>query len=136
MNGMKAQFQKKNIDFRMLTSEKIQVKTDRYRFGQSIYNILINAYKFTPSEGTVTLNYYLENDNIKIEITDTGCGIREEEQERIFDAYYKNSTDTGEAGDGIGLYVAKENMESLHGHIEVQSKEGKGSKFILRFPAE
>lgn len=136
VNGMKAQFQKKDIDFRLLATEKIQVKTDKYRLGQSIYNILTNAYKFTPSGGTVSLNYYREIDTIKIEIADSGCGIKEEDQLKIFDAYYKKSKDTGDAGDGIGLYVAKENMESLSGRIEVQSKEGKGSKFVLMFPYE
>ena len=134
VNGMKSQFQKKNIDFRLLTSEKIQVKTDKYRLGQSIYNILTNAYKFTPSGGNVSLNFYRESDTIKIEIADNGYGIKEDEQVKIFDAYYKKSKDTGDAGDGIGLYVAKENMESLSGRIEVQSKEGKGSKFILVLP--
>jgi signal transduction histidine kinase len=133
-NGMRAQFQKKDIEFKLLTSEKIQVKTDKYRLGQSIYNILTNAYKFTTSGGRVTVNYLLEHDHIRIEIADTGCGIREDDLPRIFDAYYKNSTDTGEAGDGIGLYVAKGNIESLHGSIEVESKEGKGSRFTLLFP--
>jgi signal transduction histidine kinase len=131
MNGMRAQFQKKNIDFRILTSEKIQVRTDKYRLGQSIYNILTNAYKFTPSGGNVSINYYKDGEMIKMEITDTGCGIPEEEQERIFDAYYKNSKDTGEAGDGIGLYVAKENIGNVHGKIEVQSIMGQGSKFTV-----
>ncbi|MDD3417767.1 MAG: HAMP domain-containing sensor histidine kinase [Lachnospiraceae bacterium] len=134
VNGMRSQFQKKNIDFRLLTSERIQVKTDKYRLGQSIYNILTNAYKFTPSGGNVSLNFYRESDTIKIEIADTGYGIKEDEQVKIFDAYYKKSKDTGDAGDGIGLYIAKENMESLNGRIEVQSKEGKGSKFILVLP--
>lgn len=134
VNGMRTQFQKKNIDFKLLTTEKIQVKTDKYCLGQSIYNILTNAYKFTPSGGSVMLNYRRERDTITIEIEDSGCGITGEDQLKIFDAYYKKNNETGDAGDGIGLYVAKENMESLNGRIEVQSQEGKGSKFILIFP--
>jgi two-component system sensor histidine kinase BaeS len=136
VNGMRTQFQKKNIDFQLLTTEKIQVKTDQYRLGQSIYNILTNAYKFTPNGGCVSVNYRTENSNIKIEIVDSGCGMKEEEQLKIFDAYYKNSKGEGKAGDGIGLYVVKENMDKLKGRIEVESKEGKGSKFILVLPLQ
>lgn len=136
VNGMRTQFQKKNIEFKLLTTEKITVKTDKYRLGQSIYNILTNAYKFTSNGGLVSLNYHRENSNILIEITDSGCGMNEEEQLKIFDAYYKKSKSEGAAGDGIGLYVVKENMKNIMGRIEVESKEGKGSKFILIFPLQ
>lgn len=136
LNGLRAQFQKKNIDLHLLTSEKLLVTTDRYKLGQSIYNLLTNAYKFTSSGGTVTVNYEMDNNKIMIEITDNGAGIKEEEQDKIFEAYYKSSTETGEAGDGIGLFVARENIESLHGKIEVKSKEGQGSKFTLVLPSD
>lgn len=135
-NGMKAQFQKKNINFKLLTTDKIIVNTDKYRLGQTIYNILTNAYKFTPSHGFVTLGYGRENEFIIIEIEDTGCGISKEDQFKIFDAYYKKNRDTGKAGDGIGLFVAKENMEKVNGRIEISSIEGRGSKFKLILPVE
>lgn len=138
MNGMKAQFQKKNIDFKLLPSEKIHVRTDQYRLGQAIYNILTNAYKFTPAEGSVRISFWQEQDMVRLEIADSGCGIRKEDQANVFDAYYRkdNTSGEGEGGDGIGLFIAKENMECLYGRIEVDSKEGKGSKFSLVFPSE
>jgi len=134
VDGMRSQFQKKKIVFKLVAPDRILLRTDKYRLGQSIYNVLTNAYKFTLSGGIVMVHFYRENDIIKIEIEDTGCGIKEEEQTKIFDAYYRSNTKIEHSGDGIGLFVAKENMESLKGRIEVQSKEGVGSKFILVLP--
>lgn len=136
VNGLKAQFQKKNITFKLLATDKLMITTDKYRLGQSVYNILTNAYKFTPPHGFVHLDYRVEEADLVIEIEDSGCGISEEDQEKIFDAYYKKDKETGKAGDGLGLFIAKENMESVHGSIEVSSAPGKGSKFRLLLPKE
>lgn len=133
-NGMRTQFQKKQIDFELRTTEKIKIQSDKYRLGQTIYNILTNAYKFTPAKGSVTMAYTQENGWIKLEIEDTGCGISQEEQKKIFQAYYKKEEGIENQGDGLGLYVAKENIELMQGNIEVDSIEGKGSKFRIYFP--
>lgn len=134
VNGLKAQFDKKRIDLRILEKEKVNIKTDKYRLSQTIYNILTNAYKFTMPSGDVTISYQIALDKIIIMIEDNGPGISKEDQERIFDAYYKKDKSSGSAGDGIGLYVAKENMESMGGSITIQSEVNKGSKFILTIP--
>jgi signal transduction histidine kinase len=134
VNGLKAQFEKKNIDLRILENEKVNIKTDKYRLSQTIYNILINAYKFTKPFGYVNITYQVSNDRIILTIEDNGPGISKEDQERIFQAYYKKDKSTGSAGDGIGLYIAKENMESIQGTISVNSEINKGSKFILTVP--
>lgn len=133
-SGMRAQFERKQIQFELLTTEKVHVTSDKYKIGQSIYNILTNAYKFTPKDGTVTINYCVEPQYISIEITDDGCGISKEEQEHIFEAYYKKDKELGAGGDGIGLFVAKQNMEDIGGILLVESKEGYGSKFTLKIP--
>lgn len=134
LNGMKSQFQNKNINLELLSVEKMVVQTDKYRLGQSIYNLLTNAYKFTPAGGKVSVHYHSEGDILQIEIADTGVGISEEKQQKIFDAYYKVDTEVGSMGDGLGLFIAKENIESMGGRIKVISREGKGSRFILIIP--
>ncbi|MDK2808380.1 MAG: hypothetical protein PWP24_1115 [Clostridiales bacterium] len=133
-NGMRAQFEKKGIDFQLHSKDEITITSDRYRLGQAIYNILTNAYKFTPEKGVVSVHYYQKEKWIVIEIADSGCGISDEDTQKIFQAYYKKNTSTGNGGDGIGLYVAKENIESLHGKIEVNTRLNQGSKFSIFIP--
>jgi len=67
---------------------------------------------------------------------DGGSGIAEKDLDKIFNAYYKNDKSLGLSGDGLGLYIAKENMTSIHGTITVKSEVNNGSKFILTFPIE
>lgn len=134
VNGLKAQFEKKNIDFRFNAMDKVMIKTDKYRLSQAIYNILTNAYKFTKPNGRVQVSYQIEQDKLVLEIEDNGSGISKEDLEKIFDAYYTKDKLTGLSGDGLGLFIAKENMISIHGTIAVESEIKKGSKFILTFP--
>lgn len=133
-NGMRAQFEKKEIQYEFLSTEKIQVTSDKYKIGQSIYNLLTNAYKFTPKHGTVQFSYQKDKTQIHIIIQDFGCGMTKEEQAHIFDAYYKRDTTTGNGGDGLGLFIAKQNMQSIGGNIRVESQKGIGSTFILDIP--
>jgi signal transduction histidine kinase len=69
-------------------------------------------------------------------IEDNGLGIDVKDHDKIFNAYYKNDKSLGLSGDGLGLYIAKENMTSIQGTIVVESQINKGSKFILSFPKE
>lgn len=136
MNGLKAQFEMKNIDFSFNAKEKVTVKTDKFRLSQTVYNILTNAYKFTNPTGIVNVSYTVNQDKIRLTIEDNGSGIAEKDLAKIFNAYYKNDKSLGLSGDGLGLYIAKENMESIYGTITVESEVNKGSKFILTFPSE
>lgn len=136
MNGLKAQFEKKKIEFKLLTQEKITIKTDKYRLSQTVYNILTNAYKYTESSGSVNVSYVLLQNKINLVIEDNGLGIAEQDLDKIFNAYYKNNKSYEGSGDGLGLYIAKENMENIQGSIVVESEINRGSKFILTFPKE
>ena len=136
LNGMKSQFHRNGIVLELDSQDKVNIQTDPYRLGQTVYNILTNAYKFTPSGGHVLIQYQLTSSSLQIIIEDDGKGISEEEQSRIFDAYYKGDHELNSKGDGLGLFIARQNMESLNGQIHVISQEGKGSKFILSIPLE
>lgn len=95
---------------------------------------MTNAYKFTGPNGKVTIDYREEDEKLIVEIEDTGSGIAEEDLDRLFDAYYRGKNSAAVAGEGIGLYVVKENLNRISGRIEVESIVGKGSKFTLMVP--
>lgn len=132
--GIKVQFDKKSVDLELLSVKKVYLKTDKYKLSQCIYNILSNAYKFTASNGTVNINYETRQDRFIITIEDNGIGIAKSEIGRIFDAYYSGETHKA-AGEGLGLYIARENIEALGGSIKVESDFGKGAQFILNIPS-
>ena len=131
VNGLKLQFDKKQIELSLLSQQKAFITTDKYKLSQSIYNILTNAYKFTPSSGKVEISYSGTPDCVTIVIKDTGLGISFVDQERLFEAYYRGNNSNSIAGEGLGLFVAKENLLKINGDIKVESQPGKGSAFTL-----
>lgn len=105
--------------------------TDGDRVLQVITNLLQNAFRWTPDEGTVELVLRQGNGAVHVEIADTGPGIAPEEREEIFRPFH--STDT--QGTGLGLPIARELAEALGGRIELESSVGQGSRFRFLLPA-
>lgn len=132
--GLKAQFEKKNILFELITHEKVMMETDKYKLSQAIYNILTNAYKYTNPGGNVRVSYIVNEGNLILKIQDTGIGIKEEDLRKIFTAYYRSDDAAATKGEGIGLYIAKENIERLNGTISATSKKDAGSTFVIKVP--
>ncbi len=115
---------------------------DEQRLAQVIINLLTNAVKFTPEEGSIWLNAYFsgEENNIctlKFEVKDTGIGVSEEQKARLFTAFEQaeNSTSRRFGGTGLGLTICKRIVELMGGKIWVDSELGKGSvfKFTVNF---
>lgn len=131
INGLKVQFDKKQIELHLLSKQKIFLMTDKYKLSQSIYNVLTNAYKFTPPHGKVEISYKKTNDSLIINIQDNGIGISEGDKANLFNAYYKGNNSSKIAGEGLGLFVAKENLSKINGEIQVESQPEKGSTFTL-----
>lgn len=123
------------IGIELLIHKKISVRTDKYKLSQCIYNILTNAYKFTDPYGKVSVSYGWNGSELAVSIEDTGKGVSPEDRERLFDAYCRGANASGIPGEGIGLYVVKENLERINGRIEVVSEAGKGSRFVLTIPS-
>ena len=134
ISGLKVQFEKKNINLLLLSSQKIYLETDKYKLSQSIYNILTNAYKFTEPQGKVSISYKKSGDKLFITIEDNGIGISSDDQKRVFDAYYRGHGTSSVSGEGIGLYVVKENLKKIEGIVSVDSEVGKGSQFSIQIP--
>ena len=114
------------------------IEADRERLVQLVGNLLSNAVKFTPAGGTITARTYSENGRVVAEIQDTGIGIPEGEQERLFQRFFRSSTATEQAipGTGLGLVISKAIAESHGGTIAVRSKPGKGTCFRVELPIE
>lgn len=133
-NGLKAQFNNREIQLLLETNEKVNLITDRYKLSQVIYNIITNAYKYTNRNGHVYIRYKTSDDMLIIQIQDDGIGIKKENLNRIFEAYFQEKNIDVSNGEGIGLYIVKENLEMIKGNIEVTSEVNKGSCFTITIP--
>jgi len=131
INGLKLSFQKKEIELTLVEKDNVILYTDKNKLSQSIYNILTNALKFTPPGGKVTVSYAMLEDFVEIIIEDTGSGISKEDQKYLFDAYYRGKNSLNIPGEGLGLFIAKDNLDKINGRISVESEIGKGSKFVI-----
>jgi two-component system phosphate regulon sensor histidine kinase PhoR len=100
------------------------------------YNLLDNAIKYTPAGGLVELSFVAGEKGLRLVVRDTGLGIEEEEQRRIFDRFYRGdkARSHGEGGTGLGLALVKQIAEVHHGTVEVASVAGEGSSFAVTFP--
>jgi signal transduction histidine kinase len=110
------------------------IEADEQRFQQIIFNLLYNAIKFTPA-GTITVEAEQIGKMVKIRITDTGIGIAEDRQEKIFDRFEQGDRRTSQEGAGLGLYICKMLVERHGGEISVTSAVGQGTSFSFTMPA-
>ena len=126
---------KKNINLEFLnTNEKIFLWLDPDKTDKIIYNILSNAIKYTDSNGVVFVSIDNYENEIIIKVTDTGIGISQDEQNNIFDHFYRSPrVSTQIEGHGIGLTLVKALVEIQKGTIECISKEGSGTTINVHF---
>lgn len=97
-------------------------------------NVIGNAIKFTPRGGKVTVTAQIRNDNLLVEVRDTGIGISESDLPHIFKKYFRSEKVAGFKGSGLGLALSREIVDAHGGVIEVKSVEGKGSSFTVVLP--
>lgn len=100
-------------------------------------NLLTNAVKYTPENGTVTFNIKLEDLKIIIKVSDTGYGIPKELQEKVFSKFFRsyNVKDKEPEGTGLGLYIVKSIIDHSGGEIWFESKENEGTTFYISYPS-
>jgi len=117
--------------------EKTAIRGDVYKIRQVMTNFTSNAIKYT-KQGHVKLGFEIHDKKILFFVEDTGIGIPKEEQERIFEAFYRSSSAIRSAirGTGLGLNIAKELVNLMEGNIGVSSQPGKGSRFYFSLPYE
>jgi len=111
------------------------IYADRVRFKQILYNLLSNAVKFTPKGGEVSIQCAEEDGYICVSVTDTGIGIRSEDQQVIFEEFRQVDGEGAHEGTGLGLAITKRLVEKQGGQIWVESEFGKGARFSFTLPA-
>lgn len=112
------------------------VRADREALRQMVGNLVDNALKYTPERGTVTVHLRTMGDRIRFEVVDTGIGLSQQDQDRIFERFYRvdqaRSRELG--GTGLGLSIVKNTAKSLGGDTGVKSELGTGSMFWIELP--
>jgi PAS domain S-box-containing protein len=122
--------------FLFKSSTKTLLLGDREKIAQVLHNLIGNAIKYSPLDSLITVEYLKTGGSLKVSVKDEGKGISSEDQERIFERYYrvKEIKKGSVTGFGIGLYLCKEIIELHNGTIEVQSSEAEGSVFSFYLP--
>ncbi len=126
----------KDIALNVLSTPEIEeIVSDRQRVQQVLLNIIDNAIKFT-EEGSVSIACFMNNDTIKLEVSDTGIGISEENLTGIFNPFIQidNKLTRKYEGSGLGLSISEKFIELLNGKIEVKSEVDVGTTFIVTIP--
>ncbi len=126
----------KNIQVQHKLKADLSVHADRVRFKQVLYNLLSNAVKFTPKDGRIDIDCVEKGNEVCISVTDTGIGIRAEDQAVVFEEFrqVEGNTDTANEGTGLGLAITKRLVEQQGGKISLESEPGKGSRFTFTLP--
>src|ERR1039457_3998524 len=127
----------KNIQIEQKMESDQHVYADRVRFKQILYNLLSNAVKFTPKAGRIDIDCHGDGNSVCISVTDTGVGIRAEDQAVIFEEFrqVEGPAGTTQEGTGLGLAITKRLYRQQGGRMSLESELGKGSRFTFTLPA-
>lgn len=121
------------LSLQMQFSPSLTLEGDPFRIRQIVENLLSNALKFTAS-GEITLRAEYREEMFVLSVADTGCGMNEQEQQRIFQEFTRLRSAQGQEGFGLGLSITRKLVELLKGEITVESVPGKGSTFRVAVP--
>jgi len=127
----------RKLDFQLnLTQPSPVINADMKSIETIVKNLVVNAIHYTPENGSITIATYNKNDSAVIEVKDTGIGIAQDQQKRIFERFYRvdkaRSRDMG--GTGLGLAIVKHLAQSNGGSVHLESRLGKGSCFEIHLP--
>src|SRR6266478_2286256 len=127
----------KNIQVEHILEIDLPAYADRVRFKQILYNLLSNAVKFTPQDGRISIACAEDEDFVSISVSDTGIGIRAEDQAVVFEEFrqVEGGKDSTKEGTGLGLAITKRLVEQQGGTISLVSEPGNGSRFTFTLPA-
>lgn len=129
---------KKGLDLSLTYNQNCLIEADRIKFKQIFYNLLSNAVKFTPEGGRVTTKLEVNEIELCAQVIDTGIGISEADQAKLFAPFTQIDTSKSRRYGGTGLGLAlTQRLIALHGgELSVSSQEGKGSVFTLSIPLQ
>lgn len=125
-------WEKAGIEIDTDIAEDIKVKADAELLSLVWNNLFSNAFKFTPSGGTVTVTLSATEHHAIVQVKDTGCGMTPEVGAHIFEKFYQGDTSHSAQGNGLGLALVKRVIDIMQGEIGVESAVGKGSVFTVK----
>ena len=123
------------IDFQINVDDNLTFKSDEKRVNVILKNLIFNAVKyqnFNQRKPSIIVSANEDGNNLEISVKDNGEGIDPEIQDKVYDMFFRASEKS--SGSGLGLYIVKEMVSKLDGKINLKSKMGKGSEFIIRIP--
>ena len=135
--GFESRIEEKKIDLILdLPEEPLEVTGDNDGMVRVIYNLMDNAIKFCNTEGYIRVKLREENNFVEFRVRNSGAGLTKEEQERIFERFYKTDKSRGldKSGLGLGLYIVKTIVEKHGGTISVYSEQGSYCEFVVGIP--
>lgn len=125
----------KHIDL-SLSGESVEYYGSEDLVQQMWINLIGNAVKFTPHEGTIEISVSSESNRVTVSVRDSGIGMSEQTQKRIFDKFWQGDESRSVSGNGLGLSIVSKILQLTNGRIEVRSKVNEGSEFIVTLPNE
>jgi two-component system NtrC family sensor kinase len=137
LENLGRQISDKKLDFNVNIDPDLPViRGNPIRLRQMVDNLLVNAVKYTPEAGKITVHLRREDSQVIFEVADTGVGIPATDQPHIFEKFYRASNaPKGTPGTGLGLAIVRSIVENHQGRIWVQSNVGTGTKFVVVLPA-
>lgn len=127
-------WEKKHLEIETDIEDDVRIRSDAELLSLVWNNLISNAVKFTPEGGTIGLSLHADPEQVTVSVRDTGCGIRPEVGQHIFEKFYQGDTSHATQGNGLGLALVKRVVDILQGQISVQSIYGQGSTFTVTFP--
>lgn len=131
MNNFAGEAKKRNITFNLSCPDTVNAHIDRNLMDKVYFNLLSNAFKFTPDNGTISIAISEDTHNITLQFRDSGIGIPEKEIPSVFTAFFRASNNKKNSS-GIGLHLSKEFIELHKGTITVNA--GSGAEFVITLP--
>ena len=125
-------WERKELEIKTDFGEAISIRSDPELLSLVWNNLISNAVKFTPQGGTIGVTLKSDGNFVSVSVSDTGCGIKPEVGQHIFEKFYQGDTSHATQGNGLGLALVKRVVDILNGEISVQSIYGKGSTFTVR----
>ena len=122
----------KNLEIETDIADDVRIKSDPELLSLVWNNLISNAVKFTPDGGTIGLSLKTEGSSVVVQVRDTGCGMKPEVGQHIFEKFYQGDASHATQGNGLGLALVKRVVDILSGEIGVQSVYGQGSTFTVR----
>jgi two-component system phosphate regulon sensor histidine kinase PhoR len=129
------QCEQKSIELHVELDDRLPVlDIDKSLFTVAVMNLLGNAVKYTPEGGTISVRTSSHDDGFWIEVIDSGIGISKDDLPHVFDKFYRAHAAEDEVGSGVGLPTARQIAQLHGGEIQVKSKLGQGSEFVISLP--